>query len=552
MKPRIADSLNPIAALIALLFAVAAHAPLCAEAEGPRGEDPVIPEAIQEGYRELTRAIRGEDLPAFMGLFDMDFLYEAPDGSCIDRGPWRRVWLEKFERLEYERVSIRPESLLSSDEEQVVVRARRIFVARESGASDRRLEMRRTEDTWTRAADPWQLIYQKDLPAGADGTVASETIPAAALRDAKTAPLIWPEDEMAAERRVTFLWRGRGGEQSVALEGAGSSADHPLPLAQIPDTDLWLRTVPVPAGARFTYRFHVATRVELPAEDDQPRATFLVRSVEKDPLQPAALGAMSLFEMPGAKRSPWAEPVSGRPEGSMERHGLMSEVLEERRILHAYSPPAPPERGEPAWLVIALGAGDLSSREALRVLLDNLQTELKTPPLFAVMLQEEGSRSTTFELSESLVRFVSEEVMPWAGEQLGARFAPERTVIGGSGIGGAVAVWCAMEHPELFRKVLVHSGALHSRPVEAQRGESQADCGSWLAAEIAKAERKPLAFHIEAGRLDGLLARSTSRHLRDVLAARGYPVTLVEYAGNGNALTWQDALAAGLLDLLEE
>lgn len=72
----------------------------------------------------------------------------------------------------------------------------------------------------------------------------------------------------------------------------------------------------------------------------------------------------------------------------------------------------------------------------------------------------------------------------------------------------------------------------------------------------AEAPRLPLRFFIEAGTFENDIAGSggqileTSRHLRDVLRAKGYQVHYREFAGGHDYLSWRGSLADGLIALM--
>jgi enterochelin esterase-like enzyme len=74
---------------------------------------------------------------------------------------------------------------------------------------------------------------------------------------------------------------------------------------------------------------------------------------------------------------------------------------------------------------------------------------------------------------------------------------------------------------------------------------------------VAAAERRPLRFVLDAGRLETWVPRSeapslltANRHLRTVLQAKGYPVRYAEAAGGHAFFSWQLTLAEGLMSLL--
>jgi enterochelin esterase family protein len=81
----------------------------------------------------------------------------------------------------------------------------------------------------------------------------------------------------------------------------------------------------------------------------------------------------------------------------------------------------------------------------------------------------------------------------------------------------------------------------------------------WLIRQFVEAERLPLNFYLDIGLLEnkvlkslgeGMSHHSMNRHMRDVLRAKGYRLTYVEYNGGHDYLWWRQTLADGLVALL--
>ena len=83
--------------------------------------EPELPKPVVKAYESLTDSIVNAKMPVFMKLFEIDYLYEEPDGTTLDRGPWRRLWLERFEAVSYERAAFHPVEVLSASEDQVTL-----------------------------------------------------------------------------------------------------------------------------------------------------------------------------------------------------------------------------------------------------------------------------------------------------------------------------------------------------------------------------------------------------------------------------------------------
>jgi enterochelin esterase family protein len=61
-----------------------------------------------------------------------------------------------------------------------------------------------------------------------------------------------------------------------------------------------------------------------------------------------------------------------------------------------------------------------------------------------------------------------------------------------------------------------------------------------------------LEFYLEAGRYETTLAFSPlleARRLRDVLKAKGYPVTYSEFVGDHNEVCWRGSFADAIMAL---
>ncbi|MBX6341267.1 MAG: hypothetical protein IRY97_02320, partial [Thermomicrobiaceae bacterium] len=180
----------------------------------------------------------------------------------------------------------------------------------------------------------------------------------------------------------------------------------------------------------------------------------------------------------------------------------------------------------------------------------------RIPPLVAALVGnvdgEPEARLRELACSEPFTRFLATELLPWVRGQANVAADPARTVVGGASLGGLASAFAALRCPDHFGNVLAQSGSFWWRPEGDREHE-------WLAREFAAAPRLPLRFALEVGRLEahptpggGPTQVQSSRHLRDVLRARGYPVAYAEHNGGHNFLSWRGTLADSLIALLGE
>lgn len=521
-----------------------------------RADDGKTPDGVLRAYTKLSGAIETATMPDFMSVFHRDYLFEGIDGAGTDRGPWRRLWLDRFVERRYERVAYQVGEVLFRDEDQVAVATRRVIISsRKDGDGPRLLEEMDLEDTWFKPEEEggdWTLINRVQTRLRTKGTLPdNDETPlsprlaalAAVSDDEGRVKAFWSEVEKSgtplveatrkvSKRLVTFLWRGGGGERSIRVEGGlpdpGSAGK---PLERLGDTNVWFRSETISADASFTYGFRLEIAVRVPASGGRRARTAIVSSFSTDPLNDNKSGGESLVELPGAASANPGAAIEGRPAGEVKRHTIASEILDERRYVSVYTPPNFQLTSESLPAVYLLDRGDYESRRATGAVLDGLIAQTKLPPTVVLMIHGEGSRSRALSRSEALVKFIGEELVPWANETF--HVWPGKAVIGGNRIGGELAILTAAGYPKAFRGVLVQSAT-----------------ASDAATRLAGIEKLPLRFFLATGDLDPGLTVGAMRHLHDVLAVKGYEVTSSRYAGSQHAKSWHVTLARGLETLM--
>jgi enterochelin esterase family protein len=149
--------------------------------------------------------------------------------------------------------------------------------------------------------------------------------------------------------------------------------------------------------------------------------------------------------------------------------------------------------------------------------------------------------------------YVAGTLIPWARSRYGLSADPEDVVVTGTSRRGLMATLVAFQRPDAVGKALSLSGSFYWSPP----GHPEAE---WLTSRFAGEPRRDVRLYLAVGSLEtvvtpqnrGLYLLATNRHMRDVLVARGYPHAYREVVGVHDEITWQSALASGLVELLSE
>jgi len=363
---------------------------------------------------------------------------------------------------------------------------------------------------------------------------------------------------------LTFLWRGASDTHNTAVVGTFMKA--PLvAMTRLGNTDVWYLTVKVPGGARFAYWLVENS----PMVTEGPQLPAMLAALQADPLNPhrtceadAPLkGRKSTVEMPGAPAQPWSVKNPATPAGTIEKFTLRSERLKNERALAVYTPAGYRSDGPPPALLIVFDGSAYLSVVPAPVILDNLTATSRIPPVIGVFVDNPDQDTRTRELTPNpdFAEFLARELLPWIHARYRVTSDPRMTVVGGSSFGGLAATYAALRHPEIFGNVLCQSGDFSWAPDHAHAMGRMADATTetgWLAKEFIRSPKLPIRFHMDAGVFEvdqvgtGGNVLETSRHMRDVLLAKGYEVHYQQFVGGHDYLSWRGTFADGLIALI--
>lgn len=398
---------------------------------------------------------------------------------------------------------------------------------------------------------------------------------------AEGTPLIEPFGSDGKYQLVTFLWRSVHDTRNVFVRGSflgvGSPADYSM--HQIPNSNVWYLTLKLPSGARFTYQLSPND----PLTFEGPRAEQRAATRQADPLNIHPLSACppntskfncsSVAELPGAAPQPWVVSKPGTAEGRVEKQTIKSANQKIDRPVSVYTPANYKADGPPNALLILFDGEDLPDDPYPVTMLNNLIAASKIPPTVAVFVENVPRRRLVdLVANPEFADFMAKDLVPWVRSHYNVTKDPKQTVVTGYSAGGLAAAYVALRHPEVFGNVLSQSGAFwwsfeHNGGVCGPRcpdsggtgGDNSRDAtteGNFMVKQFLASPKLPLRFYLAAGTFEidrdgggGNILEST-RHLRDVLLAKGYDVRYQQFVGGHDGLSWRGALADGLIALL--
>jgi enterochelin esterase-like enzyme len=417
-------------------------------------------------------------------------------------------------------------------------------------------ERLRPEPAKEKFTSPRIVKLRKEVEGGNAGAVAafwSEI-------EKQGAPIIESLEGNQSDNLVTFLWRATNETHNVFVVWFPYAAARPedYEMVRLGNTDVWYRTLKIRRGARFAYQLSPND----PLTFDE--SSFVrVTTAQADPLNPrhwfenpgsTKFEYQSLMEMPDAKPQPYIAKRAGVPAGNVEKKRIKSELLKNERDLSIYTPPGYRRDGPPNGLLVVFDEGSYLTLVPTPAILDNLLWEKRIAPMVAVLIANPDQETRTRELppNPDFADFLNNELIPWIRANYNITKDPGQVVVAGSSFGGIASVYAGLRHPETFGNVLCQSGSFWW---SASKPEPYAE-PNFLAKEFVKSPKLPLRFYMDAGSFEvdlnggGGAILEPSRHMRDVLLAKGYEVHYQENVGGHDYLSWRGSLADGLIALV--
>ena len=223
------------------------------------------------------------------------------------------------------------------------------------------------------------------------------------------------------------------------------------------------------------------------------------------------------------------------PRGTLDTLWISSTILSRRHPVYVYLP-AESHPGSPLPVLFVMDGGEYLSLARMNAVLDRCIADGRIPAMIGVFVDPRTdpaqSRTSTrmqdYAMSDPFLRVLIEEIRPRLSSRYSITRDPERTGILGASMGGLIATYASLRHPEVFGFCA------------AQSPSYQIDEGSIFA--VAREVSTPaLRMYLDTGTLEG--AYPLARRMRDLLQEKGIPITYGEYPEGHNWGNWRARLA---------
>lgn len=323
---------------------------------------------------------------------------------------------------------------------------------------------------------------------------------------------------------VIFEWRGAKAPQLIGdFNGWDSKRAITLSIA---GKGIWQHALKLPHDAYIEYAYMLdGKRVDDP---NNPRHVYNGINAHNH-----------YFYMPGGGPTPLAKRARGVAHGALKSLRVAARYalgdgdrginLFQREVTF-YQPPV----SEPAPLLVVFDGPDYLHRAKLPLIVDNLIHQKRIRPIaLAMVANGKENRFIEYACSDVTLGFLLFNVIPLARKELkllDIEARPGAYGVLGASMGGLIALYAGLRHPEVFGNVLSQSGAFYPK---------------FVVNDLVQAgQAKRIKIWMGVGTMEFLLAYNRQMHA--LLSKQGYSVCFHEYQGGHNYTAWRDEVAGGL------
>lgn len=333
-------------------------------------------------------------------------------------------------------------------------------------------------------------------------------------------------------QHATFLFWGSADEVFVRHRVVG--LPDPLPMKQLPGTDLWAATCDLPAGSRVEYQLETRRGDHYERFND-PLNDLVARS---------PMGSSSVCAGEGYRVPDWALPDPEARPGELVDHRIRSKALRREQSMLIYTP----ARFNPVLrypLLVCHDGPEYVQFAAMKTVLDNLIHRLDVAPLIVAFVPP-GDRLREYPNYAPHARFMARELLPDLQERYPLIDAPYARGIMGSSFGGVASVSTAYRYPGVFGSLLIQSASLVFTDIGQDHGGGPAfdPVVKFVNRYRARPTRFTDRIYMSCGIYEPLI--TPNRSMVSVFREAGITVKYDEDRDGHNWDNWRDRLQSAL------
>jgi enterochelin esterase-like enzyme len=232
----------------------------------------------------------------------------------------------------------------------------------------------------------------------------------------------------------------------------------------------------------------------------------------------------------------------------IEGHEIYSSHLCEERTIKVYLPPGYRQDGQYPVLFCHDGNEFITHGRIATIANERIDKGLLSPLVIVCMAMNKRLRSADYDVSgdrhEAYARFVVEECLPFVREEYAISEDRRHWFMAGISLGAAASLSIHLQYPDMFRQLLLFSGAYY--PALQAKAEAVSELTD-LSAFMLVGRQETAVETAERGTLDFY---KYNQQMRDLLRARGARIEYHEEDGTHIWGFWQRHLPEAL-DWLE-